>query len=231
MGGVVLSGDPELAGHFSHMFDELFIDTHHRVSGAEAIEILRSQRIELLIVDVDNVFGLVEVVQSLRAGPNGDAIIIAVGSGPEAKKTAYALGNVYFIDRPQVRWQIRNLLRTLYGRLLHNSKTYFRLNIELPVSIRRASGTVMQCKTINLSQRGLAVRTISSLELGERVDILFAIPNANLLVSVEGTIVWDDKRGKTGISFECKSSSVRARLSDWLSDHFFMHLEGGETAQ
>jgi hypothetical protein len=89
----------------------------------------------------------------------------------------------------------------------------------------------MQCKTINLSQRGLAVRTISSLEVGERVDILFAIPNANLLVSAEGTIVWDDKRGKTGISFECKSSSVRARLSDWLSDHFFMRLEGGESAQ
>ena len=34
------------------------------------------------------------------------------------------------------------------------------------------------------------------------------------------------KQGKAGITFDCKSSSVRARLSDWLSDPFFMRLEG-----
>jgi len=74
--------------------------------------------------------------------------------------------------------------------------------------------------TINLSQSGMAVSMFSSCTVGQKLDIAFAIPNTDLLVSAEATIIWDDKHGKAGLSFECTSPAVQSRFCEWLYGHF-----------
>ncbi len=106
--------------------------------------------------------------------------------------------------------------------MLRDGQSYFRLGIELPISIRRASGTLVRCASLNLSQTGAAVSTPSSFIVGEQVNLAFAVPNTDIFVSAEGKIIWDDKHGKAGISFACTSSSIQARFFEWLNDHFFM---------
>lgn len=228
MKALVSTRNPEVAGIFSHLFDELCIETPEPALESEVIDRLSSEKFEALVLDVDSIARCAQIVQSLRGiHPNQNVVVIAVVSAGQAKTAASAFGNAFIIERPLVPQQVKNLLRAVYGRVLRNFQSYFRLHVELPVSIQRASGTVFPCKTINLSQGGMAVKTPASFDIGERLNITFAIPNSDLLVSAQGTIIWDDKHGKAGISFECANPSVQARFVDWLQDHFFMRFESG----
>ena len=54
------------------------------------------------------------------------------------------------------------------------------------------------------------------------LHLVFAIPHTDVVVSAEGTVIWDDGYGKSGIRFKCSSASAEARYFEWLHDHFFM---------
>src|SRR5437016_1668654 len=113
--------------------------------------------------------------------------------------------------------------------MLHDRQAYFRLAVELTVSIRRGSGDLLECTTINLSQSGMAVRTPHPLEVGERLSIAFAVPNTDLFVSAEGAVIWDNRDGKAGIHCQYTNSSVQARFFEWLHDQFFTRFERMQT--
>jgi hypothetical protein len=109
--------------------------------------------------------------------------------------------------------------------MLRSSQSYFRASIEMPVSIARASGSVLQCTTINVSQNGMAVTAAASFHPGESVHLMFALPHRGDVVSAEGTIIWCDGHGKAGIRFECSSASTEEHYVEWLQDRFFMQMQ------
>ena len=220
MKALMFTRDPALVVILSHLFDELFVEAHGCTFESDVIDALSSEKFEALVLDFDNTSVCTKILERAREiRPNQNVVVIAVGLGEQAKAT-FASGDALIIERPLVPRQIRNLLRTAYGRMLRNSQVYFRLTIELPVSIRTAAGAMLQCTTINLSQSGMAVSMFSSCTVGQKIDIAFAIPNTDLLVSAGATIIWDDKHGKAGMSFECTSPAVQARFCEWLYGHF-----------
>ncbi len=110
-------------------------------------------------------------------------------------------------------------------RRSQDAQAYFRLAVELQVSMLRASGIVLQCTTTNVSQGGMAIRTPSSLDVGERLTIAFAIPNTDVSVNAEAAVVWADGHGKAGIRFQCSSPVMQLRFLEWLHDHFFAQFD------
>jgi PilZ domain len=226
MKALMFTRDPALVVTLSQLFDELFVETHDCSLASDVMNKLSSEKFDALVLDFDNDSGCTTILRSApETRPNQNVVVMAVGSGEQVKQTS-ALDDPLVIERPLVPRQIRNLLRTAYGRMLRNSQVYFRLTVELPVSIRTATGMMLQCTTINLSQRGMAVLMFSSCTVGQKLDIAFAIPNTDLLMSAEATIIWDDKHGKAGMSFECASPAVEARFCEWLYGHFVVRLAG-----
>jgi len=108
--------------------------------------------------------------------------------------------------------------------MIRSSQAYFRINVEIPVSLARAAGRVLQCSTLNISQNGMAVITPVSLDTGEVLKLMFVIPHTDVVVSAEGTVIWDNAKGKAGIRFECSSAAAQARFLEWLHDHFCIRL-------
>jgi hypothetical protein len=94
----------------------------------------------------------------------------------------------------------------LSPRELYDQQTCYRLPVELPVSVRRGSGVLLHCTTINISKGGMAVSGACSLDAGERLKIVFTIPDSDLLVSAEGTV------GMTNMARLGFASSVRVLL-------------------
>ena len=226
MKGLVLSSDIETIGIVSHLFQELRIETHSSSPDSEAIERLRSEKFEALVLDLDDAPRRLETIRSLQEiRPNRDITVFAVASSEQARTAALDLGTVFIVEKPIVAEQMRSLLRTVYGRLLRSAQTYFRLNIELPVSVARNAGTPLQCRTINLSQTGMAVTTPSTLDPGERLHIVFVIPHTDTVVSAEGTVIWDDSHEEAGIRFDSLCKSAHGLFVQWLRDQFFKQLD------
>jgi hypothetical protein len=213
---------------FSHLLGERGIQTQKYFLESIASGRLSSPEFDVVVLDLDHVGGCTEIAKSLPR-PNKH-LIVAVASDSRAKEVASAVGAAFIVERPLIQSQIKELLGRVHGRMLHDRRGYFRLAVELPVSIRRrASGDLVQSTTINLSQSGMAITTPRPLDVGEQLSIEFAIPKSELLLSAEGTVIWSDKQGKAGIHCEYTNSPVKARFLDWLRDHFFMQFDRMET--
>lgn len=224
MKAFVVSPGPELIETFSSLFREKHVATVSRADGAGAIDQFSTQRYEAIVLDFDKVAESADVLRRVRE-MNHRVLVIAVASDDSRKQIASDLGASIVIARPLVRTHIRQVLHSTYGRMLRDRQEYFRLAVDLPVWIRRRSGSLLQCAILNLSQRGMAVSAPSPFAVSEEVNLGFAIPNADIFVSADGRVVWDDRRGTAGITFECSNPKVQERYFARLHDHFLMVLD------
>jgi DNA-binding response OmpR family regulator len=223
---LIVSRNPEAVAVFSQLLREIGAGVHSCSSGDQAVEQLSSGKFEAVVLDLDGPAGTTELLQSLSARQTSRKLtLFTIASEDAAKTAAMALGSTFLIERPLEIPQIRKALRAVYGRMLRSSQSYFRASIEMPVSIARASGSVLQCTTINVSQNGMAVTAAASFHPGESVHLMFALPHRGDVVSAEGTIIWCDGHGKAGIRFECSSASTEEHYVEWLQDRFFMQMQ------
>jgi len=223
MKALVISRDPEMVSALSAVFRTKRISTQE-CSFDCAVEQLSSDKFVAVVLDFDQVPECANVLENVP-GANRRIVVFAVASDNANKAIASRLGADFVIEQPLLSDRLRELLAMSYGRMLRDSQAYFRLAIELGVSIRTANGKLLQCTTLNISQTGMAVNTPESFSIGETIHLAFAVPNTEIFVSAEGKVIWDDKHGKAGISFECTDSSVHGPFREWLHDHFQMKLE------
>jgi DNA-binding response OmpR family regulator len=223
MKALIIARDPEMIGILSDVFRQKRISTQ-QCSAEIAVEQLSSDKFAAVVLDFDQLPGCDHVLQNLP-GANKRVVVIAVASEPVANAIASRLGASFILERPLDPGRVRDVVTSAYGRMLRDSQVYFRLAVELRVSVRRSDGKLLQCTTLNISQTGMAVKTPAVFTVGEAIQLVFAIPNTDIFVSADGKVIWDDKHGKAGISFECASSSADRAFHDWMHDHFHMNLE------
>lgn len=225
MRALVVGCDPEMLAVFSQLFREIHVETYRCMHESELAQLL-SRQFEAIVLDFHPEFCVAGIRQQLKAThQNERAVVFAVASQDETKDTDLALGVDIVVNRPFVPSVLRQILRGAHGRMLRDSQAYFRVTVALPVSITRSvSGSRLQCTSINLSRNGVAEVTPYALKVGERVSIAFCIPGTSVLLTAEGTVIGDDKRGTTGINFECMNWLMQARLLDWLHEQFFNHF-------
>jgi len=221
---LIVSRDPGLIKVLSTVLREKHIETVFCDFGSDAIGQLSAHRFEAIVLDFDKVADCAKTLRSVR-GTNRGVLAIAVASESSMRQSASNSGANFIIARPVCPGQIRELLRSTYGHMLRDRQEYFRLAADVPVWVRRASGSLLQCATLNLSQRGMAVSTTCALRTSEDVNLGFAIPNADLFVSADGKVVWYDEVGTAGITFECSNPTAQKRYFAWLHDHFCMSMD------
>jgi DNA-binding NarL/FixJ family response regulator len=225
--GLLLSCDTEVIAMFSRLLRESNIYIHTCKEPAIAIEQLRSSKFDVLILDFDQLQDCSEVLKTVQGiQPNHDIVVFALASGKRASATSLELGGTFVVQRPVLPDQIRDLLHTACGRIMRSAQASFRLDVSLPVWVQRTAGPSVQCATINLSRHGMSVIAPAALKGAERLGISFNIPNTDIIVDAEGTVIWDDGHGKAGIKFESVSDLVRTRFYDWLHDLFSKGVDG-----
>jgi DNA-binding response OmpR family regulator len=228
MKALLVTHDPPMVDLFTQLFAEISITVQGCADEGAASEILSHSKLDALVLDFDNVSASDPLIKSLRESPsNKNAVLFAAATYGAAKQKAFENGTSFIFERPFVAEQIRVVLRTAYAQILRERRKYFRLAVELSVSLQRSSGAEVLCKTTNLSQNGMAVITPSPLENGESVKLIFQVPGAKLTLSAQGSVVWDDKHGKAGINFHCASAEDQNRFAAWLDHEFYMGASAG----
>jgi CheY-like chemotaxis protein len=220
---LIVSPDPKTAALFAHSFQDLGVIAQSCTDRASAHEHFTHAKFEAVVLDLDNILERVPFVQTLRqGGVNRNAVVLAVASNTPAKKRASEHGASFVVERPLTEGHLFPVLRAAYGFMLQDRRRYFRLVIELAVSIRTRAGVEIQCKTINISSEGMALRTPRSMQEGEIVGAVFAISNPGPVIIAQGTVIWDDKHGKTGLHLRFASPQDRDLISEWLDSEFYM---------
>jgi hypothetical protein len=210
---------------FSQLFAEISIVVQGCADESAASEILSRSKVDAVVLDFDSVSATDPLIKDLRASPsNKNAVLFAAATYGAAKQKAFEHGTTFIFERPFVAEQIRLVLPTAYAQMLRELRKYFRLAIEMDVSIQRSSGEEVLCKTTNVSQHGMAVLTSSPLQGGEAIKLKFDVPNTKLTLTAEGFVVWGDNHGKAGISFQYASVQDQIRFAAWLDHRFYMGI-------
>ena len=164
---LIVGCDPEMISLFSHLLRGKGIEARKCVLASAALEQLACEKIEAMVLDFDEIADCQTILRNLPR-PNEKVLVIAIASDNDSKETASRAGVTFVIERPLTPAQVQDVLRAAYGRMMRDGQRYFRLAVTLPISIRRGSGTVTQCTTLNVSQTGMAVNSPSSFIVGEK---------------------------------------------------------------
>jgi CheY-like chemotaxis protein len=219
----IVSPDPKTTAALVKVFRDLGVIAQPSTDHASAVERFTQAKFEAVVVDLDNILEQIPFVQNLRQGrANRNAVVVAVASNESAKRRASEHGSSFVVERPLIEEQLLAVLRAAYGFMLKDRRRYFRLATELAVSIRTGPGVEFQCKTINISSEGKAVRTPRPMEVGATVTVVFAISNPGPLLIAEGTVIWGDKQGLAGLHLRFVNWRDKNRISDWLDGEFYM---------
>ena len=87
----------------------------------------------------------------------------------------------------------------------------------IPVTIAR-DGVPHVASTCNMSQSGMAIRSLRAFEPGTPVEFSFVLPSGPS-VKGRGEVMWVDSEGRIGIKFLFLCCSGDLPLSEWLDQH------------
>jgi FixJ family two-component response regulator len=221
---ILVTEDEELVGIISGLFGQIGIAVQKSRDENEAIRSIETGRFEALVLDFDNCPDAGAVMQRLRdSGSSKNALVFAVASDGTARQRALEQGANFAFERPFNEARIKDILHTAYALMLRDRRRYFRHAVSLPVHLKRITRPALMCTSLNISRNGIAVQVPSPLEPGEIVDITFRLVQSGPIAG-HGTVVWDDKHGKAGLSFECATLEDENRLTAWLNVHFYRQL-------
>jgi DNA-binding response OmpR family regulator len=220
---LLVTPDPWLVSNFISIFRELGIDAQTSATTDGVPEELGRAKYEAVLVDFDMVPETLTILSGVRESRgNRNALVFAVATDTAHRHQALRQGVNFIFGRPFDAKEIRRLLYAAYDLMVRESRRYFRCAAELPALLTQANaGTDLKCTTTNISSNGMALRTPSSLHPGEVVQIVLFLQGAGRAVRANGTVVWDDKHGKTGVSFQCSVPEDQNELDAWLNIRFY----------
>lgn len=219
---LLVTPDPFLVTAFTAVCRELGIEVHTIAGNDGIVEELGRAKYEGVFVDFDTAPDPIPMLNALRRSPsNRTAVAFAVATKADDRRQALENGINLLFHRPFDAREIRRVLHGAHDLMVRERRRYFRCAAEVPVLlIQTRSGADCKCTTTNLSNNGVALKASSTLEPGEEIHLILFLQGADIVVRAIGTVVWDDKHGKTGISFKFASPQHQAELNSWLDVQF-----------
>ncbi len=229
---LLVTVEPLMATVFADLFTEIGIGVQSSANTDSAVKELQLAKYEALVLDFDTIPETLSILRGVHESPSSkNALVFAVATSAAGRQQALEQGVDFIFERPLARPRIKQVLSTACELMVRERRRYFRFAVELPVRIiQGSSGTQLNCNTINISSNGMALSTPCAMNLGEALQMIFLLPDSGFVVSATGMAVWDDKHGKTGISFRCTSPEMQKRLDAWLDGRFYGLPDSGRSA-
>jgi len=213
---LLVSTDPVTIQQFSLALRELSISPDVCQEAAGAARLLNRQKFDAVIVDLQlgEQSGL--ILDEVRHSPSNRTAVTFAISGSDAECTVFRKRSEFVFERPLSAKSIRNTLKPAYGLILRERRRYFRCPISIPVTILRRNLPEVRCRSVNVSEGGMAVSTFVPLSAGEDVQVQFTLPGHKVPLLAESKICWL-KTGHLGVRFVLLSPECKSELQEWLS--------------
>jgi PilZ domain len=212
---LLVSADPVTIGEFGFALRELSISPDVCQGAAGAVSLLNRRKFDTVIVDLELGKQCLVLDEVYRSPSNRTAVTFAI-SGSDAGATTLRKRTGFVFERPLSPHSIRDTLNLAYGLILRERRRYFRCPFSDPVIILRRNLPDVRCRSVNISEGGMAVSTPVPLNAGEAVQVHFTLPNHKEPFLAESKICWL-KPGHFGVRFVSLPQERKSELQQWLS--------------
>jgi CheY-like chemotaxis protein len=186
-------------------------------TGAEAAsEILSAKKFDAIIVDCDDMYGGIGVLQQIhKERSNKTSVTFAILNGITDVRTAFQMGAGFVLQKPITTTNALRSFHAAYGLMHRERRRYFRLPVDIPVVLSFGRAQEMKVIASNLSEGGMAVETAAALP-SDVVRVKFSLPGTDITLSPKAEIAWSDAAGRGGIRFLELTLTAREQLESWL---------------
>lgn len=187
-------------------------------------ESLARNKFDAIIVDCDDMPDGIELLEGLRLSQsNSKSVSFAVVSGRTTTQQAFQRGANFVLQKPLTPLHAKRCFHAALTFMLSEQRRYFRCPLEMAVSIGQGKTSEFLANATNLSEGGMAIRSVTRPPKDSAVSLRFTLPNSNVSLELNGEIAWVDGTGRIGIRFREVPQSSQFQLDHWLTER--LHLE------
>ena len=148
---------------------------------------------------------------------NRTAITFAITRGEEETADALKRGFNFVLEKPLTRDSVTHTLKVAYGLIVRERRRYFRYPVSVPAVLNRKAEKEVYGRTINVSERGVAVLVSTLLAPGAEALAQFTLPDPPLAITAESKVCWSNEGGEVGLSFLFLPFDMASELQAWLA--------------
>ena len=185
-----------------------------------AMDRLSKSKIDALIVDCDlnGTSQLLHELQQAEKPPRTVPLVIM--GGRECVNNIDQTGALFAFEKPISVEQAVRTMSAARCMILDGRLRYHRNGLEVPVSVTCKGRQPADAQLINLSQGGMQIRTESSLDSAQALQISFDLPGAKSGLKAQAEVVWQDNTGNFGVRFVKVTAPHQKALQLWLAQQF-----------
>jgi hypothetical protein len=183
-----------------------------------ALELLRSQKFEAIIIDLLLGESAQAILKQVRASPsNRTAVIFSITATFEGSAEAFQPGSSFVLERPLSEPSVSRTLKAAYGLIVRERRRYFRCPIAVAAEVQAPGAISVSCRTLNISEGGMALTMPTPPKAGAKVNIQFKLPDRQVQFQAHSYVCWSDERSQMGLLFISASREGQSELQQWLS--------------
>ena len=159
--------------------------------------------------------GLVCLEHVRASATNQTAVIFTLTSSSQETAHALKAGSSFVLQRTSE--SIGHTLKVAYGSIRRERRRYFRCPVVVPVVLNRKTAPEVFGQAVNISERGMALSTLTPLAPGSEATAQFTLPDPLLWITAESRVCWNNEKGEVGLSFHFLPSDLASQLQSWLA--------------
>lgn len=210
--------DPKTAGVLVRVLADLEISVETFNHAQDAVEKLRVERYDAIILDCDDKANADLLLNNARESPfNQNSLVAAIIDPKASAKNAFGVGASLVLYKPMSMERAKSSLRAARGLMKRERRSILRIPVQGLSSINSDHETSTQAIMVDLNEGGMAIRCAEALNAKEALSIRFTLPDSSEQITVTGEVAWQDRNGRFGIRFLDTSQASRRALKEWFS--------------
>lgn len=213
---LIVSRDDRASQQISDVLQEHALLPEISVDISAALDRLARHKYEALVIDLA-LAGQTFLEQIRTSASNRTAVTFAVTSSGDDTAGALKRGFNFVLERPLSPESISHTLKVAYGLIVRERRRYFRYPVSVPAVLNRKGASEVYGRTINVSERGMALRASIPLPPGSEGTAQFTLPDPPLAITAESKVCWSNEKGEAGLSFLFLPYEMASDLQSWLA--------------
>lgn len=215
---LIISRDDIASRQISEVLQDHALSQEISVDMSSALDRLARRKYEALVVDLSSESQAAACLEQIRASAsNRTAVTFALTRNEEETSDALKRGFNFVLERPLTRESISHTLKVAYGLIVRERRRYFRFPVSVPAVLSRKAAAEVYGRTINISERGMALRASVLLAPGSEGTAQFTLPDPLLAITAEAKVCWSNEKGELGLSFLFLPFDMASELQAWLA--------------
>ena len=215
---LVVSGDAGAIAQVRESLQQLAMSAEVCGEVSAALRLLARQKFEAVLVDLGVGESATKVFEQVHlSSANRTAVTFALSSTKEESSAAFKSGSNFVVQRPLDPDALTHTFKAAYGLIVREKRRYFRYPVIVPAVIEPAGASLLSGKTVNVSERGIALSLPVTLAVGVEGTVQFTLPDFPSPIAAGSRVCWSNPQGQAGLCFFSIAPDDQSELQNWLA--------------